>query len=285
MWGRNRHNLLNISDMRFLNVDENSWFFGDLADEKRCARSVDGIGFGGIRDYLRKTNMPIEILEQETKRCPFCAETILADAVKCRFCHEFLDRGQPGENPPVKGGADGKPFIFKARPSLWALTPTVMRAVFFVAIAALLYVYPVEGLIAEMSDILPELPEGFEMDVVVIRKLAAFGITALAVLVIIGKALVLKSVSYEVTADRIEYSRGIFFRQVDNMDMFRIIDLQMRRSILDCMVGIGTVTVITRDATDPEFDFKSIKRPRKLYDILKEASLDADQKQRVVHLE
>lgn len=33
-----------------------------------------------------------------TKRCPFCAETILADARKCKECNEWLDK--PGDGPP-----------------------------------------------------------------------------------------------------------------------------------------------------------------------------------------
>jgi hypothetical protein len=67
--------------------------------------------------------------------------------------------------------------------------------------------------------------------------------------------------------------------------MFRVVDLKMRRNLLDCIFGVGTIALVTTDKTDPEFVFEKIRDSRYLYDIIKKASLEADRKTGVVHLE
>lgn len=258
----------------------------------------------------------------QTKQCPFCAETIQAAAIKCRFCNEFLNSNkakalQTDKIDPDNAQKTTDDILLVARPSFLAMTGSAIRGLLFLALAAFLIVYPLEDLsmFQPSEPLVPSIVASPETNAAApapdsaiaetaakvssklalnqpqlalvhrYRIIAGLGLAALVILTLLTKMARLKTTRYEVSADRIEWSRGLLDRKVDNLDMFRIIDLKMRRSLLDCIVGIGMITIITTDKTDPEFDFEKIRNPRRLYDIIKKASLDADRRSNVVHLE
>ena len=231
------------------------------------------------------------LVDLQTKPCIFCAETIQGAAVKCRFCGEFLNsekakaleaEADPDAQPAEEQEEDDG-ILFAARPSLLGLSWEFLKGLLVLALAWSLIRLPLEEWANKPLELKLTINQLFAA--AHYRVLAGYAIAGLVLLGLIIKVLKLKMIYYEVSGDRIEWSRGILDRRVDNIDMFRVVDLKMRRNLLDCIFGVGTIALITTDKTDPEFVFEKIRDSRYLYDIIKKASLEADRKTGVVHLE
>ncbi|HUT28501.1 MAG TPA: PH domain-containing protein [Sedimentisphaerales bacterium] len=220
------------------------------------------------------------------KQCPFCSEMIRVEAIKCRFCAEFLNTDEAKALEAEMAGEPLPPqdhILFAGRPSVFGMVGAAIKAAFFVALGILISKWPIETVANELFAL--ELTEQQLVTFGEYRILAGLGLILIAALLLLVKMLKLKMTRYEVTADRIEWSRGVLDRKVDNLDMFRVIDLKLRRSLLDCALGIGTVELIATDKTDPQFTFEKMRDSRTLYDVIKKASLEADRRSGVVHLE
>ena len=186
--------------------------------------------------------------------------------------------GDPDPSGQDEPGLQGE-VLFSGQPSLWAMTGIFVKGMIVLAAAISLMAWHIEQIAA--------LKLSAENAAIVgrYRVWVGLGLAVLVILVLFYKAIQLKMTYYEVSTERIEFGRGIFDRKVDNLDMFRIVDMKLRRSILDCIVGVGTVMLTTTDKSHPEFAFEKVRDARGLYDALKKASLSADRRTNVIHME
>jgi uncharacterized membrane protein YdbT with pleckstrin-like domain len=74
-------------------------------------------------------------------------------------------------------------------------------------------------------------------------------LTALAVLIVLWKWIQNMSAKYEITPERLIVRRGIVFKSIDEIELYRIKDVRMDFSLLNQWAGIGTICLSSSDET------------------------------------
>lgn len=87
--------------------------------------------------------------------------------------------------------------------------------------------------------------------------------------------LPLSFTTYRVTEDKLLVKTGLFSTNEEEVRLYRIMDVTLKRNLLQRMFGVGTIHICSSDKTTPEFDIKNVKQSQavknKLSDLVEEA--------------
>lgn len=87
--------------------------------------------------------------------------------------------------------------------------------------------------------------------------------------------------TYTLTEDRLIVKTGILNTSEDEIRLYRILDVTLRRSFWERLFGLGTLHLCTADKSAPEVDILHIKAPREVRTLLSD-KVEAERSSRYV---
>lgn len=69
---------------------------------------------------------------------------------------------------------------------------------------------------------------------------------------------------YSVEEDRLLTKSGLFTTEVNEILLYRILDIKLVKTLGQKLFGVGTITLFTADSNQPTYELKNIKHPDKV---------------------
>ena len=86
---------------------------------------------------------------------------------------------------------------------------------------------------------------------------------------------------YSLTGEKLLIDVGFLRRNEEEIRLYRILDITLKRSLGQRLFGIGTIHCCSADKSTPEFDIKNIKRPVEVKNLLSDLVEEERNKKRV----
>lgn len=89
------------------------------------------------------------------------------------------------------------------------------------------------------------------------------------------RVAVLKSHRYRVTNQRIIIESGVLSKQIDEIDMRTVDDLEFRQGVIERLLGIGGITIISSDKSTTRVRLLGLEKPRELRELIRTSAYQA----------
>lgn len=86
----------------------------------------------------------------------------------------------------------------------------------------------------------------------------------------IWKYVELRNTSFSISTQRIKLESGVLSKVYDQVELYRVKDAILTRSLIQRMLGLGTIKMITSDPTQPELTFPSITDPDHVRELIRQ---------------
>jgi uncharacterized membrane protein YdbT with pleckstrin-like domain len=80
------------------------------------------------------------------------------------------------------------------------------------------------------------------------------------------KTIIVKSVRYEITTERIKITSGILSKKSSALELYRVKDYTLAAPFIFRLFHLGNINIHTSDRSSPEIVLKAVPRARKLMD-------------------
>ncbi|WEK55894.1 MAG: PH domain-containing protein [Candidatus Cohnella colombiensis] len=89
---------------------------------------------------------------------------------------------------------------------------------------------------------------------------------------------------YQITERRVIIERGIFTKRREEIQLYRIRDLSLKRNLLERILKFGDITILSTDTTSPQYTLRNIRESVRISDLLSSSIETARLKYRAMEL-